>query len=385
MKLILADCREALATLEDCIVDALVTDPPAGISFMGRDWDKDKGGRDAWIEWLTDIMQKCKRTMKPGAHAFVWAIPRTSHWTATAIENAGFEIRDVIDHIFGSGFPKSLNLGDGIGTALKPAHENWILARKPLEGTVSKNVLKHGTGGLNIDKCRVGTDKVTINTWDDGAKPFGGGAGHEYTGRESTGRWPPNVLFSHKETCKKQCKGGCPIKELDRQSGELITGGGVKANKETCGLYGIASNVETDFDRDSGGASRFFPCFRYEAKASRAERDAGCEHLPLKSGGELTDRQEGSAGLDSPRAGAGRTSGGRNVHPTCKPVDLMRWLIRLVCPKDGTCLDPFMGSGTTGIAAHMESCKFIGIEKDPDYFKIAEARINEATKQGRLF
>jgi site-specific DNA-methyltransferase (adenine-specific) len=136
---------------------------------------------------------------------------------------------------------------------------------------------------------------------------------------------------------------------------------------------------------DTGGASRFFPCFKYCPKPSRAEREQGCENLPRKSAGECTDREDGTAGLDSPRAGAGRTSGARNDHPTVKASELMCWLIRLICPAEGTVLDPFMGSGTTGIAAHEESCSFIGIEIDESYFKIAEARINDATKQGRLF
>ena len=207
IELLQGDCLEKLKLLDDNSIDALVTDPPAGIGFMGKEWDKDKGGRDGWIAWLTEIMVEAMRTMKPGAHGLVWALPRTSHWTATALENAGFEVRDCVYHLFGSGFPKSLNVGkavdklqgnereitgiekvdigmqggsmhsgrsvnvierettkgtspyEGYGTALKPAVECWWLVRKPLaESTVAKNVLAYGTGGLNIDGSRIESD-----------------------------------------------------------------------------------------------------------------------------------------------------------------------------------------------------------------------------------
>ena len=154
--LIYGDCQHKLKDFADDSFDALITDPPAGISFMAKHWDKDKGGRVHWIAWMQSVMQDCLRVLKPGAHGLVWALPRTSHWTATALENARFEIRDSMVHIFGSGFPKSLNLREGKGTALKPAHENWILVRKPLgEKTVARNVLEHGTGALNIDASRI--------------------------------------------------------------------------------------------------------------------------------------------------------------------------------------------------------------------------------------
>ncbi len=206
-KIIHGDCLEKLKELPENSVDSIVTDPPAGISFMGKSWDTDKGGRDNWIKWMQEVATECKRVLKPGGHAFVWTIPRTSHWTATAWENAGFEIRDVVAHVFGSGFPKSLNIGkavdklqgneredlgehptingtgkkwrkngseieyvensphltkgtsewEGWGTALKPAREDWILMRKPLDKglTIAENCLKYGTGGINIDESRV--------------------------------------------------------------------------------------------------------------------------------------------------------------------------------------------------------------------------------------
>ncbi len=204
---ICSDCLVGLRDLPDNSIDAVVTDPPSGIAFMNAEWDKDKGGRDAWIEWLAEIMREVWRVTKPGGHALVWALPRTQHWTATAVENAGWEVRDVLMHVFGSGFPKSSSVPIGIdkklgamghrgrahcayapgedfqgrdmakpqampahdgitpeakqwagwGTALKPSHEAWILARKPLTGTIAQCVTTHGTGALNIDGCRIKT------------------------------------------------------------------------------------------------------------------------------------------------------------------------------------------------------------------------------------
>lgn len=212
------DCLEVMRSLPENSVDAVVTDPPAGISFMNRSWDSDKGGRTQWVSWMTDVMAECLRVLKPGGHALVWALPRTSHWTATAIEDAGFEVRDVITHHFGSGFPKSANISkyldkmagaegevvkqfdatyginktrvaqgyrpnevapsvhrapatdlakqyDGWGTALKPASEHWILARKPLIGTVAANITQWGVGGLNIDGCRIAHTPGAEGVW----------------------------------------------------------------------------------------------------------------------------------------------------------------------------------------------------------------------------
>jgi DNA modification methylase len=242
------DCLQKLKEIPDNSVDSLVCDPPAGISFMGKSWDSDKGGRDNWIAWLRDVMLECKRVMKPGAHGFVWAIPRTSHWTATAVENAGFEIRDIVTHHFGSGFPKSHNIekatGDsrfsGIGTALKPATEHWILCRKPIsEKTVAANVIRWGCGGINIDASRVRVDENDPNHrkpsvgWQNANDPsvtnFGSG-GRPIENLNTQGRFPANLV-------------------LDEESGKLL-------------------------DLQSGiNASRFF----YTAKASKSERNAGLE------------------------------------------------------------------------------------------------------------
>jgi len=407
-QLLEGDSEELLKQLPDNYCDSMVTDPPAGISFMNAEWDRDKGGRDEWIAWLGYVMFEALRVLKPGAHALVWAIPRTSHWTAMALERAGFEIRDVIDHLFGTGFPKSLNFDGGFGTALKPAKEHWILARKPCAWSLTKNFREYGTGVLNIDGCRITTsDNLDGGAYAKNATPL--------AGQDPAGRWPANVVLSHADDCiiswrketrsiPKQafsfrtgeegpgyevvfdgedivCADHCPVKLLDDQSGELVSKWGRQLT--TGHAAGMVYNYrEKDFDADRleaftgdmGGASRFFYC----AKPDRGERDIGCDHLPLKMGGELVGRKEGSAGLANPRAGAGRTSGGRNAHPTCKSLRLMRWLCRLVTPPGGLVLDPFTGSGSTGAAALAEGFRFLGMELSPEYVEIARARLSYA-------
>jgi site-specific DNA-methyltransferase (adenine-specific) len=382
-----------MSTMDAESVDAVVTDPPAGISFMSKHWDDDHGGRDKWIADFAAIFRECYRVMKPGAHGLVWSLPRTSHWTATALEDAGFEVRDVLLHLFGSGFPKSHDVSKAIdkaagaerevvetrrvqrssrswecgtgmlapgeqnfdrtapatdaartwagwGTALKPAAEHWILVRKPIQGTVAACVLKHGTGALNIDATRIGT---TVETWP---ATRSGGGGYmvkhrgdkgptEATGAAPPGRWPANVILSHGECADGICAESCPVRMLDEQSGDTgANGGGVnRASRARQSGFGMTAGPSVECD-NSGGASRFF----YTSKASRADR-------------------EGS------------------THPTMKPTDLMRWLCKLVTPPNGLILDPFCGSGSTGVAAVAEGFRFIGIEQDAEYVAIAERRI----------
>ena len=411
------DSLDILKKFPDDSFDSMITDPPAGIAFMNKKWDKDKGGREQWIAWLESIMTEAFRTLKPGAHILVWAIPRTSHWTATAIENADFEIRDVVTHIFGSGFPKSQNISkaidkqqgaertevigtrhrnvkpfddkngwnqndtkgdhqymapasddakqwDGWGSALKPASEHWILARKPLsEKTIAANVLEHGTGGINIDVSRikagqndgrfpanlilshkpgckqVGTKEgkgYTINRFTDGAKPFGDGAGHPY---EVEDQGPETIAVW-------DCEDDCAVKQLDEQS---IAGGMHSAGKKRKsgeskqsgegGLLGVG-NHEGNGVRfgDNGGASRFFYC----AKASKKEKT-------------LNKTIE-------------------NKHPTVKSLKLMKYLINLITPPGGVVLDPFMGSGTTGQAALESNFGFVGVELEAHSFEISKKR-----------
>lgn len=471
------DCLELLQKLRANSVDALVTDPPAGIGFMNKGWDKDKGGRDAWVAWLAGVMREVLRVLKPGAHGLVWALPRTSHWTATALEDAGFEVRDVVMHVFGSGFPKSLDVSkaiddklgfdrpivgpkihgdgkpqhftteaaksatagrsqsgvtvhanatlpaspeaaqwDGWGTALKPAAEHWILVRKPLEGTVAANVLEYGTGGLNIGACRIGSDVVGGGGAAFGSSWLeGSGLAKGYEPRPVVGRFPANVLFSHSPDCvpdgtrvekghagypngpggngfhggvgreadgsrteahapipdreviRYRCAPGCPVAQLDAQAGQSKSRKGKPRTSKAPGDgYGM-THTGAEYD-DEGGPSRYF----YVAKPSSRERDAGLAEAGIepKSGGQITDREDGSAGLSSPRAGAGRMGGRRNPHPTVKPIELMRYLVRLITPPGGLVLDPFTGSGTTGIAALQEGAEFLGAEQSEEYAQI---------------
>lgn len=356
------DSLEWLRTLPDASVDAVVTDPPAGIAFMGAAWDRDKGGRDAWIAWLCEVMREVWRVTKPGGHALVWALPRTQHWTATAVEDAGWDVRDVLMHVFGSGFPKSLNLPGGWGTALKPSHEAWILARKPLAGTVAANVLAHGTGALNIDGTRVtggeapkpttapGWDSINRKNADSGYRPSDyhqGGAEYQPS---SLGRWPPHLLLSHAAACGETCADGCPVAEMDTQSG--VSAAKPKREGRQGGGRGvvqfgtIGGDAPGVWPARGGGASQFFPVFRYVAKPSTAEKTC-----------------------------AGTVE---NRHLTAKSITLMRWLVRLITPPGGLVLDPFLGSGTTGVAAVSEGHAFMGCDLSPEFVAVARQRIEHA-------
>jgi len=417
------DSQNLLKLLAPNSLDSLVTDPPCGIGFMGLKFDQDRGGREQWIAWLSGILRECYHVLKPGAHVLVWAIDRTSHWTMTAIEDAGFTPRQKVYHTFFTGFPKNQNVYkelekrgappellknyQGYGSALKPSIEEWILARKPLTGPIANNVLQWGTGALNIDGCRIETaDNLNGGAYakhetkrNDEWRMQRGKAG-EY--KQPLGRFPANLVFSHSEDCQFveeakqmlfgskvpeqvwQCVEGCPVKELNEQAGVRPSGGAPKRRhslkfKNTYSEF-KGQEIVTGIAGSKGEASRFFYC----AKPSKKERNAGCEHLPTKSAGECTRRKENSAGLDSPRAGAGRTSGSANFHPTLKSIGLMRYLVRLITPPGGTVLDPFAGSGTTGCAARIEGFRFVGMEKEQDYSTIARARIAHWNKEVQL-
>lgn len=325
-RLILGDCLSEMNYLDDDSIDAVVTDPPYGWSFMGKSWDRGVPGRPFWAEAL--------RTAKPGCHLVAFGGTRTWHRLACSIEEAGWELRDTLCWLYFSGFPKSLNLfgaWSGFGTALKPSWEGILLARKPLEGTVEANVERYGCGVLNIDGCWIGS------------------------------RWPANVVLDE-----------AAGRMLDAHVDMRVFGARKAGVRKGLGYHGAGGDGGPAIAGSVGGPSRFFYC----AKASRAERDVGCEGLPMRTGGGLTGRQEGSAGTMSPRAGAGRTSGGRNLHPAVKPLALMRWLCRLVTPPGGVILDPFMGSGSTGVIALAEGFGFVGIELDSSYMEIAECRIS---------
>lgn len=422
------DCLSKLKQLDENSIQALITDPPAGISFMGKDWDSSEN----FIQKMSVIYAECLRVLKPGAHGLVWAIPRTSHWTATALEQAGFEIRDVVTHIFGSGFPKSLDVSkaidkmkgaerevvgkysrpdgternyenwsgkedtdlfdtaskvltapatdeakqwQGFGTALKPASEHWILVRKPLsEPTVAKNVLKHGTGGLNIDASRIGTtEKLSIGTGKSntyGQASSGNNPGQQH----SQGRFPANLVLSHNEDCEDGCTEGCAVKGLDEQSGicrssMTLSKTQRKWTKENNPIFGFGQ-ASTSYN-DKGTASRFFYC----AKASKKDRNAGLEGMP-----EVEVTLSKSKGAPLPQftkdGKPNKPMRNQNFHPTVKSTKLMEYLITLITPPNGIVLDPFMGSGSTGVAAKRLGFGFVGIEKEKDYFEIAEARLN---------
>jgi len=340
---------------------------------MGKSWDTDRGGRDNWIKWMCEVATECKRVLKPGGHAFVWAIPRTSHWTATAWENAGFEIRDVVAHIFGSGFPKSANVQkhlqkmgseradefSGWGSALKPAREDWLLMRKPLEKglTIAENVLEYGTGGINIDESRVeaqGKDLDKLNSeWDrdwntnysDYADKVGGSAGFNMDKAKKenaglTGRFPANLIHDNSEEVR-EC-----FPETGKSSVRPVPKNDIgDDNARQFNDYGAykPKQYQSGVNDNGGNASRFFKSIIYQAKSSKADRS---------SNGAV-----------------------KNSHPTVKSVALMEYLIKMVTPKGGTVLDPFAGSGSTLVAAKQNGFQYIGIEMTEEYIPIIEARL----------
>ena len=357
------DCLEALRGMADNSVDAVVTDPPYGLKFMGKHWDYDVPGVDVWRE--------CLRVLKPGGHLLAFAGTRTQHRMAVNIEDAGFEIRDMIAWVYGSGFPKSKNLdGDrqGWGTALKPALEPITVARKPLVGTVAANVLAHGTGALNIDGCRVGDFQNTtpsgVDRRNEKLAELGYRPGTYQMGAKipdtPPGRWPANLIHDGSEEV---------IALFPDSKGQQAAVGpqhGEKASINTYGDYGPRTQFEPR--GDTGSAARFFYC----AKANKKDRNEGTENLPPRAAGMVSN----TSGQHITRRDEGyepKPQG--NHHPTVKPTDLMRYLCRLVTPPGGVVLDPFMGSGSTGKAAVREGLAFVGVERDADYFKIAAHRI----------
>jgi site-specific DNA-methyltransferase (adenine-specific) len=413
---------DILPTLADNSIDSIVTDPPYELGFMGKKWDS------SGIAYSVELWQQCLRVLKPGGHLLSFGGTRTYHRVAVAIEDAGFELRDSIAWLYGSGFPKSLdvskaidkaagaerkvigtrpqapkfNLSDkggtntgynkrleegalaefditapatleaqqwrGWGTALKPAFEPVIVARKPIEGTVANNVLKWETGGLNIDGSRIGTSKpeaknTPFNSWretegrDDRQNPT-------QTYDATQGRWPANIILDP-----------YTAELLDEQSGTSKSQGGTNAIANKRAIYGESKDWQPFNYGDTGGASRFF----YVAKASKRDRNEGLEDLDEKpstkqfmSGVE----DEGNNVDGSSRAFANPVA--KNFHPTVKPTSLMEYLIKLVTPPNGTVLDPFTGSGSTGKAAILQGFDFIGIEMTEEYLPIIEGRLKHA-------
>lgn len=353
--LYLGDCLESLRKMPDNSVDSIVTDPPYGLAFMGKKWDYDVPSVEIWTE--------CLRVLKPGGHLLAFAGTRTQHRMAVRIEDAGFEIRDMIAWVYGSGFPKSHN-GEWGGTALKPALEPITMARKPLIGTVEANWCEHGTGALNIDGCRVGTEKEVPSGKPSQAGNRIYGAASLRTEDESgrnpnIGRWPANLIHD----------GSDEVVELfPVNAGASAPVKGSELSAPAKNAYGEYGRVPGAFHADKGSAARFFYC----AKASKRDRNEGCEHIEAK--------QYSHDGRETPidnayQRNASNSHNSHNSHPTVKPTDLMRYLCRLVTPPGGVVLDPFMGSGSTGKAAMREGFRFIGCELSPEYMTIARARI----------
>jgi DNA modification methylase len=378
VSILTGDCRDLLKTLDADSIDSCVTDPPYGLSFMGKAWDYDVPDAETWREVY--------RVMKPGAHLLAFFGSRTYHRGVVQIEDAGFEIRDQIMWIYGSGFPKSHNLdGDrqGWGTALKPAHEPIVVARKPLAGTVAQNVLRHGTGAINIDASRVSTDdklgggntSATVDRsgkhegWQrpwmndaEAAKSAAERSAASVARSESLGRWPANVIHDGSE----EVIAGFP---------DTISGGGPTPGtpRTQVNTYGKPTISEARaYGSNSGSAARFFYC----AKASKFDRDEGLTNAeqPIVTFATANGTSGKASSLSE-----GRATAYKNDHPTVKPTDLMRYLVRLVTPPGGVVLDPFMGSGSTGKAANIEGFSFVGIELDPKWNAVARARIFGAT------
>lgn len=382
MKLIEDDCLKALAAMPENSVDSVVCDPPYSLAFMGRAWDKHDTPL-AFQEWCHSWAMECYRVLKPGGHLLAFGGSRTYHRLAAGIEDAGFDVRDQLMWVYGQGFPKSHNLPGGMGTALKPAHEPIALARKPFTGTVAANVEEFGTGALNIDGCRVSYEDGGSTASNPSLRRSvkGGNGGHiiatETQSREmiphTDGRWPANLLLDDEAAAV-----------LDAQTGERPSTG--TPNRPAVpgltdsGGYGewAGAGVQGPLYSDTGGASRFF----YAAKANKAERSAGLTTL-LPNDRFRTRRclecdknvpEPGACGCDADIEWV-EAKPTKNSHPTVKPIDLMRWLVRLVTPPGGVICDPFAGSGTTGIAAGLEGFDFIGIEREAEYAEIARTRL----------
>lgn len=421
--------EEVLARLPASSVHAVITDPPAGISFMGLEFDHHKGGRAAWCAWLAGILAHARAATVPGGRAFVWSLPRTSHWTGCAVEDAGWSIETTVQHIFGTGWPKGKS-------QLKPAAETWWLAR---------------TGPslpLNVDACRVGAD----STRRENRAPMGymgnEPAGDRYVTGSDAGRWPPNAVFSHGPGCVREgvrrvaatrwgsvdrhasgigygssangattaghespdgteaveawrCEPGCVVAALDAQATGMHRAGNLGGTaRGSCGYGGGAKGdvMPPEYADAAATPSRFFPqfeadaldeVFRYVAKPSRAEKNAGCEELGSERRVIATGRMLNPVCVNTSRRGQVCNCGAcvfdgkadpraTNTHPTVKPLALMRWLIRLITKPGDIVLDPFGGSGTTGAAALLEGRRVILVERDPRYVEIARARLQHA-------
>ena len=435
MRLHNGNCLEVLKMMieDEVFVDSIVTDPPYELGFMGRSWDS------TGIAFQKETWELCFKVLKPGGHLLAFSGSRTYHRMAVAIEDAGFEIRDQVMWLYGSGFPKSMNVGkaldnklgneriktgekkthsnkgikqseqrtaigagafgqeveedvtvgtsewEGWGTALKPAHEPLVLARKPLsEKSIVDNVLKHRTGGINIDECRVEGNtenverkKVVRKSRDDDCVFNNGNSsfraeGTLYADADPRGRFPANVMHD----------GSDVVKDIFPNTKGFVSNGDAKVGETSKGAIPPLRRGNATSYGDDGSASRYFYC----AKTSKAERNQGLDNFPIKQ------TQGGGGGIGNYKDDVNSASGkfgsekapSKNTHPTVKPIKLMKYLCRLITPKGGTVLDPFMGSGSTGMAAKEENFEFVGIEKEEQYFNIASARIESVDTKSTL-
>jgi site-specific DNA-methyltransferase (adenine-specific) len=432
------DCLNILTTLPEHSVDAVVTDPPYLLGFMGREWDTRAAHEH--LNWHRAWVDQCLRVLKPGGHLLAFGGTRTWHRLAAAIEDAGFEIRDSVAWLYGSGFPKSLDVSKAIdkqagaeravilprtmvqgggsslqlrigerrevsaditapatdaakqwqgwGTALKPAFEPIVVARKPLRGTVAGNVLEFGTGALNIDQCRVGTDDKLARPYNDASNDVYGKYQRFGNPHEPAGRWPSNVLLDQHTAA-----------ELDKQSGTTRdkphARGGTSPNPmswqqqraDTDKVFGVA---------DEGGASRFFPTFKTQeqqcttttasftnsATAAEPASKSTTPRTPAAGGSTITPPAIPTFKYTPKAPTDERPSADGIAHPTVKPLDLMRWLVRLVTPPHGLVLDPFAGTGTTGEAAIHEHCHAILIERETSYLPLIVGRLRKPMQVG---
>lgn len=427
--LLLGNCLDVLSGVEDCSVDSVVCDPPYGLSFMNKRWDYDVPSVAIWRE--------CLRVLKPGGYLLAFAGSRTQHRMAVNIEDAGFEIRDMIAWVYGSGFPKSHNVScsidkmfghgnrgraiptassyqasdvdqenkltsnpvgpyepktddakrwAGYGSSLKPSIEPITVARKPLDGTIAENVLKWGTGAMNIDGCRVPMDQDDFDKLSrgvDAIRERGGSMDNSWKNSSDLsganpanplGRWPANFIHD----------GSQEVLDLfpDVKGGSWVNTDGARHFNNNGKKTGYIASGRRD--ASTGSAARFFYC----PKANKADRNEGLEDFEeqYNRGSGTHNNGQGNTRLgNAAERAAGIThvelQKVSNPHPTVKPTDLMRYLCRLVTQPGGVVLDPFMGSGTTGKAAMLEGFRFIGCEMDEEYYKIAEARVVHAYKQ----
>ena len=407
-EILLGDCRQVLKSLPDNSIDSIVTDPPYELGFMGKSWDS------TGVAYDVEVWAECLRVLKAGGHLLAFGGSRTYHRLAVAIEDAGFQIRDQIMWVYGSGFPKSLNISkaidkaagaerkilstyethdirkaglmdrkgsmtvevtasataeakewEGWGTALKPAHEPIVMARKPIDGTVANNVLTHGVGGINIDGTRIktndkweatGTQSASSQTLQGGVD---GSLNVSVSSTHSQGRFPANFIHDGSQEVLQLFPDSKGMATQRSGSNIKVYGGNSLFESST-----TFPDVRQGFN-DNGSAARFFYC----AKANKTDRNEGLDDF------------DSAAGIrtNAPRSDEiVKTPFRKNHHPTVKPTDLMRYLVRLVTPPNGTVLDPFTGSGSTGKAAVLEGFNFVGVEQSAEYIEIANARIRHA-------